>query len=492
MSDIEQQVAKPLRSHGWNMRVVCQHDHHSAVEVEAAKQERVARFAFIYSTATDNLFYKQLAARNERIFYHGQAYQLDVFARDVDVPVEPMGDFFPVLVALNKELEPDRTPSVLRPKKKRSKRITDENPQRAVLTRLEQFTSAVLCQRLIERRYADEGIQVKAETVRLKAEGVAFSVRSALDYFRFRPDEALNKRVLGLYYGALAFAFAEMLASPSGADDLDAVEAITKQGHGLYTLGGTGTSFPDLTVGVLATGFMPRWLDFLGYDIGDFPKRKPRNDDDLQKLRANMHATLGMVLGSFPEIDDLYRAIIDAEPSWMIPAYHLLDNKVPSLNTTERKTGSTYCRFTDVSSRISEERLISAGFPIAEVRRLSQDEREYAGSAFRARVDHEGFDIWWDVIPTHSSPGQYRTTVLLPSLGGMRDYRVLATTALYSLSIAVRYMPSLWRRVEGGDNDQYLALVKAALAAWERVLPQQFLESIADERINAVQPGGLF
>jgi hypothetical protein len=71
----------------------------------------------------------------------------------------------------------------------------------------------------------------------------------------------------------------------------------------------------------------------------------------------------------------------------------------------------------------------------------------------------------------------------------MRQYRTIAAAALYALSIMVRYMPSAWRRIEGGDEDQYLALVTEALAVWERILPEQFLASIADEAIHTTQPG---
>jgi hypothetical protein len=53
----------------------------------------------------------------------------------------------------------------------------------------------------------------------------------------------------------------------------------------------------------------------------------------------------------------------------------------------------------------------------------------------------------------------------------------------------VRYMPSSWRRVEGGDWDEHLALIKNALGVFERLLPEEFLESIIGERISANQPG---
>ena len=52
-----------------------------------------------------------------------------------------------------------------------------------------------------------------------------------------------------------------------------------------------------------------------------------------------------------------------------------------------------------------------------------------------------------------------------------------------------RYMPSAWRRIEGGDEDHYLALVKAALPVGERVLPEQFLERVVGEIVHTAQPG---
>ena len=111
---------------------------------------------------------------------------------------------------------------------------------------------------------------------------------------------------------------------------------------------------------------------------------------------------------------------------------------------------------------------------------------------FRARVDHAGHDLWWTVLPTHSSPFGNSPAVLFPTVGGLREYRTIAAVTLYALSIMARYMPSAWRRMEGGDEDQYLALVQASLAVWERLLPEHFLQSIAGETVRTAQPGSWF
>ena len=96
-------------------------------------------------------------------------------------------------------------------------------------------------------------------------------------------------------------------------------------------------------------------------------------------------------------------------------------------------------------------------------------------------------------LPTFTSPFVNSVGLLLfPTVGGLREYRTIAVMTLYALSIMVRYLPSAWRRIEGGDEDQYLALVRASLAVWERVLPEHFLESIAWERVRTGQPGTFF
>lgn len=486
--DVEQILLKPFRSHGWKADIVQEHDHHSSLEVVASKGSRSVRIGVLYSSATENAHYKAIEKHAEHIFYYGNPYMLDSFARDVKIPVEPLGDFLPLLVALNKEIEPDRSPPVRHIPKPAIRRIREENPLEGILNRLQQFTSVSLAQKLVERRAQSSGIELVSERVASKAEGIAYAMRNALDYFTFAPGDKLNKRILGLYYGAIAFAFAEMLASPRGPSDLDEVEGMTKQGHGLFTILDAEGGFGNLRVGVLATGFLPQWLSFLGHDTSAFPKRKPRSTGDLRAEDSEMNCTLQFLFASMPEIEDLFAEVFGSAPNWIIPVYETALNRVPAINGTNKKPDSTYGLFVDRSGQISADRLKATGWPLAEIQ-LSED-RERPGVAYRARVDHVGHGLWWDVLPIHSSPFGHRRTMLLPSVGGMTEYRTIATTTLYALSIMARYMPSAWRRIEGGDEDKYLALVKAALAVWERVLPEQFLASIADETILATQPDG--
>jgi len=487
--EVEQTVLKPFRSHGWTATIEREVDHDDCIEIAAEKGGVTARIAILYSSSgISNAKYRELATRVEHIFFHGQPYMLESFAQGVTVPVEPLGDFFPLLVSLNKRVEPDQSPPVMPRRTVTARRLTAENPLEAVLTRLQQFTSMHLAAKLVERRAAAEGLSLSPETVASKATGIAFSMRSALDYIVATSGDKLNKRVLALYYGIMAFAQAEMLAAPSGPVDLDEVEGMTKQGHGLYTLAVPNGGFADLRVGVLATGFLPQWLTFLEQDTSGYPTKKPRSVGDLDKLPKGMVCTLRDLFASMPEIDDLFAEVFGGPAGWIAVVYDSASNlRIPVFSGPSRKADSTYGLFIDRSRSIPIETLKSAGWPLAEIQPVT--EGECAGIAFRARVDHAGHDVWWKVLPTHSSPFGKNATLLFPTVGGMREYRTIAAATLYALSIMVRYMPSAWRRIEGGDEDQYLALVKAALAVWERILPEQFLESIAGEAVHTAQPG---
>lgn len=487
--EVEKEILDRFRFHGWSASITSETNHGDLIEVTAENGSVKTRIAVIYSSSgISNSEYRELAEKVDHIFFIGHPYMLDSFARGVTVPVEPLGDFLPFLVDFNKQVDPDCSPRDLPRSKATVRRLTAENPLEAVITRLQQFTSVSLAAKMVERRAAAEDVSISPETINSKATGVAYSMRNALDYVVPTLGEKLNKRVLSLYYGTIAFAQAEMLASPSGPIDLDEVEAMTKYGHGLYTLAMPNGGLAELCVGVLATGFLPEWMKFLGHDTSSYPGRKPRSPRNIGDIPTEMVCTLRDLFASMPEIDDLFSEVFGGPSRWLSVVYDQKANlRTPALNATTRKLESTYGLFVDRSGEITVENLMSAGWPLAEIRHA--DDYVGSGTALRSRVDHAGFDVWWKVLPTRSSPFGKGPTVLLPTVGGLRDYRAIAAVTLYALSIMVRYMPSAWRRIEGGDEDQYLALVTAALGIWERLLPEEFLESIAGETVHTAQPG---
>ena len=151
--EVEQTVLKPFRSHGWSADIVREIDRHDCIEIAAKRSAVATRIAVLYSSSgISNASYRELSHRVDRIFFSGQPYMLESFASGVAVPVEPLGDFFPFLVDLNKQVEPDRSPPTMTRRTTTVRRLTAENPLEAVVSRLQQFTSEKLAAKLVERR----------------------------------------------------------------------------------------------------------------------------------------------------------------------------------------------------------------------------------------------------------------------------------------------------------------------------------------------------
>jgi hypothetical protein len=469
-SAADQQIVKPFRTHGWVAEITDAKEDGEYLVVTATKEAVTRRVALLYSSATDNKYYKSLEGEVDRTFTNGELYMIESFAYGLKKPIVPVDQFFPVLVGWNKELHPEAQRAPLKPRPRDVRSIKSENPLLSIWARLDQFASTTLAEKLIRRRAKDAAVEISDETVVSKGIGVAFALRNASDYFRAIPFESLNKRILSLYYGGLALSFAEMLASPKGPADLDEIEGYTKFGHGFYTLGTELRGFSELGVGVIATGFLPRWADFLGHDVGGYPREKAKSDDGVSKLPPNTFCTLRELLSAIPEIADLFSAVFDSEPSWILPVADMEANQ-PHSFLLQAPTNSTYIQLVDRSGLIAQKRLENVGWPIAELSRIPAKRN---GQIFRARVDHPTSNYWFEALPIHRGPFENSGALILPPLSNFDEYRVIAMAVLYALSILVRYMPRTWRRVEGGDLDQHLALVKTALGVFERILPRNF------------------
>ena len=192
--EVNQSVLKPFRSHGWSARIVREIDDHDCIEVTAERGAVEARIAILYSSSgISKSEYKALSNRVQRIFFNGQLYMPESFASGATVPVEPLGDFFSYLVDVNKQVEPDRSAPAKPRRPTPLRRFTAENPIEAINARLQQFTSTALAGKLVERRAATQEIALPRDTIEAKANGIASSMRSALDYLVATPREALVK-----------------------------------------------------------------------------------------------------------------------------------------------------------------------------------------------------------------------------------------------------------------------------------------------------------
>ena len=416
-----QQILKPLISHGWNATIAEESVSGEYLLVNAEKAGSSHAVALMYTSATDNRYYKVLDDKVSHIFINGQLYHVESFAFGISTPVSSVGDFFPLLVQWNREIAPPKIIKSLKCSSRGIRRIVSESPLAGIWSHLGQFSSLELAKKLVAQRAEFEGVELTHAQIQSKASGIAFSVSNAADYYKGAPHESLNKRVLSLYYGTLSLAFAEMLSAPNGPADLDELEGMTKQGHGLFALASETGNFGDLTVGVLATGFYPQWASFLGYDTSTYPRAKAKTAGDLEnpaKYPAQSFASMAVLLSGIPELGDLFLQVYEDEPAWMIPHVDMESFH----NQRGSSASSSYVFLSNHFRRVSEARITSQDWPFAELTTVKDNDQE---SQYRVRVDHPGLKYWYEPLLLHRSPYLQSPALIMPVLGGVQDYRAI-------------------------------------------------------------------
>jgi hypothetical protein len=491
--DVDRKIIQPLQHHGWTASIDQEVEQGEYLILMAERAGVSHRIAVFYTSATDNASYRRAAKAVEHIFFNGEPYMVESFASGIDRPVEPI-DAFPALMlgwnaataqgkfAPSKDQPADTSSPVTR---RAFRMLVSEQPIESIWLRLRQLQSVTLAKRLIEDRALHAGIELSSDAIQSKADGLAYVLRNASDYFQASDHRNVSQRVLNLYYGSLAFAFAEMLAVPNGAASVADLETSTKQGHGLYTTDGQADGLEDLVVGIISSGFFPAWMRTMGMDMSHVPAKKPRRYSDLTAMTEAPWTTTERLFAVIPEIGDLYADIFPGAAAWVEP-HGDMEANIAGGAFASAKLGRSYIRLVDEFGRLSLSNIAEFPGPIGEI---SEVDSKGDGRHFRVLVDHVGKPNAWEALDLHHSPFK-RSALLKPVLVGVAAYRANCLVLLYALSIVVRYRPGLWRRVQEGDLDHLRVLIEAFLAIAERILPEQFLESVSGQRIYAKQPGG--
>lgn len=216
--------------------------------------------------------------------------------------------------------------------------------------------------------------------------------------------------------------------------------------------------------------------------------KRPRRTSDLEAAPAGSWATMEQLFARVPEIGDLFEDVFPGPPAWVSPMPDQEANPMPGFFGSGERARTSYVLLVDETGRMTADAVAALPGPLREITPVPSGTR---ARHFRAAVDHPGSDHCWDALDIHHSPFE-RAALILPLFGCVDRYRAVCMVILYALSIVVRYRPSLWRRIQEGDLDHMRALVEAFLAAAERILPEQFLESVTGERMSVRQPGSLF
>jgi hypothetical protein len=491
--DAERKIFEKLRTHNWSANIEREFPDGLVISAERGGHRHI--IALIYGSATDNRVYKSLAAEVEHIFFNGQPYLVEQFTQGVTKPVGSVDDFHGLLLEWNKasadgkfapedeQKSPAADPTILRPRL-----LLADEPIEAIWLRLRQLQSVTLARKMIEARAVAEHVGLDDDALQSKAQGVAYALRNASDYFQVKDGQTFSQRVLNLYYGSLSFAFAEMLAAPRGAKALSDIEDSTKAGHGLYTLDGLSDGLEQIVVGVLPSGFFPAWTKSIGTPITRFPESKPRRYDQLASAPEHSWLTIEALFASIPELADLFSNIFAAKPRWVMPVYDQTANQRLSLFGQTKLPTRSYVLLVDETGRLTKEDIALFPSPFSEIGEVSTDD---AGRHFRTAVEHPSEKLWWEKLNIHHSPFQ-RDALILPIFSVVDEYRAISMVLLYALSIIVRYRPSVWRRVQEGDLDHMRVIIEAFLAVVERILPEQFLAKVTGQRIVAKHAGSFF
>ena len=88
-------LVRPLRNAGWQVNVGESDDEALYVIVTASDNDRKFSVALLYSCATDNAIYRELAIKCEAILYRGAPYNQDGYAYGITVHVGPVAGWQP-------------------------------------------------------------------------------------------------------------------------------------------------------------------------------------------------------------------------------------------------------------------------------------------------------------------------------------------------------------------------------------------------------------
>jgi len=482
------EIIAPLEKHNWECKILGSYEVGEYLIIQIDKGSTQFKLGYMYSCATDNSVYKRLDNAVDLIILNGSFYHLESFARGISTEVIELKSLQKQVVKWNSEASNGKISygGQDKPKIKPVEftgHIQSEQPIHQIWSRIRQFKTKGLAEKLVIQRCSNSCVQLDEATIKAKASGLAFCVQNGCDYFETASKQKLNQRIVSLYYGAIAFASAEMLASPNGPTSLQKVENMTKFGHGLYTFDAlVDNDFEGLIVGVQSNGFFSKWVEFLGCDVSDFPPKRPRKQKDIE-LSSNHVTTLVELFSHIPELEDLFRMVSNTPTNWL--SFHF-DSEANGGFRAER-TRNTYVKITDISCTKTIEDIANINLPIEQIEYTTS---KYPGLHFKALIEHPEHEYWHGAIKQHRSPFA-ASSYVLPIFGSVSEYRCIATVILYALSILVRYRPSIWREVVSGKYENYLALTDEFLSIYERLAPELFLESLLDTNVRAVQSGSM-
>lgn len=488
---------------GWELSELRTNNSHSYIVYQVARADLsesvIHKFARVYSQSTDRAEYQILANEVEVVLINSERdYHPDnKLCSGCSIPVIPESEFLYVMTDWNMEylgipVENDTVEDAELENGQNTEKekfehiyIVEENPLEQIYTQLRALTSRSVAGRAVELHASRLGIELEQNTKNSKAEGVAYLVQNAIDYYDSAATENLTQRMLNLYYGTLALMEAEMLVSGEQYMSLSEIEAITKNGHGMITFGAAEDGLNDFFVGVLDRGLFPKWLAHRNVNTEGFPDSRKKAE------KSELKISLNGLLECIPELENILLEIDENfTPGYLLPSYDMIFNNGRTLRSTvyyKRKYYGSYVNMIDRSEKADESLVQELPGNITLIGPYEDSVTNSRG--WRVYVQHSKTGKHYDAYKTHK--GLSASMVMKKLFGITSDWEVYAVMILYGMSIIVRYMPNLWARISHGDLDRYKAVFYQFSRVAERELTQIFLEQLTGKRIVLRHPQSL-
>jgi hypothetical protein len=379
--------------------------------------------------------------------------------------------------------------------------LTATNVAQTTMLRFRRLTSPTLCRKIIQERAPG----LPNDVLERKAEGVAFAVRSAIGFWE-TATPTLSAKALTRYYALLQASIAEQVASPEPSADLAAVQKHTEQGgHGLTAVQAPEGDFPDnyyvfvRTAGHFAQYARSRGVDFSPYAIESLPKKWEK----IKEVDQRKGLSLSELLLRVPEMPTIAEECL-GQPAL---AFHvgLSDRSVEevsrsftakffgskTVDASPEPSNGTRISYVDLytsNKLVTAEWLAATALPF---------------SSYEPGFDEHSQTSFWTGALHHPPTGKnyldhlehyksdYCGTSVIAPFWGCTDLFTLHLATLYALSIVVRYLPSLWHRVEHGNLDHVRVLIDHYLSILDHIGPALALERITGIQLQVSVPGTL-
>lgn len=490
----DSRLAELLDDHNWEHTIEKEEEDGEYLLITITKNNINKKFALLYSQSTNKTVYKRIENEADACIINSLEFDVNnFFSKDFAKPIMTADNLLSILRDWNHEAGQDnknKEDYIIDHSIPDVEHLQAETVSEQVWMMIKALKSIEVCKNFLRKRYKD----ISSEKLEERAQGIAFLIQNACDYFEKSASTNFTQRLLNLYYGTLSFIEAELLATSEHYSTLKSVENITKHGHGLYTLLSEEYYNPNnLCIGVLGKnkGLFPTFLENRGYQIDTFPEQKHK----IEELPCENCFSFNSILNRIPELCSLMRIVdTDYKPGFFNIAYDVLANHEGSIYSSnsggyESQITGSYVSLYDHSKcgNISLVEMLKGSFEQLQYRGIEDNAKRY--SAFIAHKKEKN-RYWYNYVNIHTSNFCNNTIIVpLPNLGD--DWEIYAIMILYALSIIVRYYPNLWRRMQVGEWDKYFPVFQQFAMIAHKILPQVFYEKITGQKLY-VQQSGMF